>query len=484
MNYLNVSKKASYSDLLFPQCQEVAEAKYPYDYLTERHLQVIWIEQKYFKNLKTSQGFPIEIISPGIWNAEAGPDFLKAHLKIGSLELKGDVEIHLSQEGWTQHHHHVDPRYNRVIFHLLLWKPKLEKQVVTQEGKTIIQAYLEEFFTISHQRILQLIDLDLYPYKKFVGSGKCAQTLFRSLENDKIDQFFASAADWRLIQKRKALQGRIESEDLLFPAGIAIALGFKHNSDAFFELFMKLSKMRNKNEQELLALAMGICGFFVEKFQVKWNSSPLYCQFKKLFEILNAPYFIPLILHQVRPLNHPLRRLVYLCKLLADSEMMNVYPSLINHWEISWQKFNITQQWALLRQQLQNLIPSYSDLYWNHHYNFELETRKEILPLIGESLKTEILVNIFFPLLYEKIVHGNNKQEIDTFHCFYASIPGAKNSKTRYLNHRFFGDTPKGTILTKAKMEQGAYQLHSDFCNHYETSCEGCPFVERYKSFF
>src|ERR1700733_3251385 len=79
---------------------ELAETQYPYLHITERHLQVMWLEQKYFRGLATPEGFPIEVISPGIWNSEAGPDFLKAHLRIGPDEVKGDVELHLSDEGW------------------------------------------------------------------------------------------------------------------------------------------------------------------------------------------------------------------------------------------------------------------------------------------------------------------------------------------------------------------------------------------------
>ena len=41
------------------QTYQVAETKFPYLYWTERHLQVMWWERKYFKNLKTSENLPI-----------------------------------------------------------------------------------------------------------------------------------------------------------------------------------------------------------------------------------------------------------------------------------------------------------------------------------------------------------------------------------------------------------------------------------------
>src|SRR5437868_5565612 len=114
----------TYKSLLSTIPIYVEEKANGYHFFTERHLQAVWLEQKYFKNLRAVSGEEIRVISPGIWNAEAGPDFLKAHLRIGNCDYKGDIEIHLAESGWYQHRHHEDPRYNNVVFHLSLWKPK------------------------------------------------------------------------------------------------------------------------------------------------------------------------------------------------------------------------------------------------------------------------------------------------------------------------------------------------------------------------
>ena len=50
------------------------------------------------------------MVVTGIWNASAGPDFLHAHIRMGNREFRGDVEVHLEQEGWKQHGHDGDPR--------------------------------------------------------------------------------------------------------------------------------------------------------------------------------------------------------------------------------------------------------------------------------------------------------------------------------------------------------------------------------------
>lgn len=470
----------SYRRLLDTFPTQLADTKYPYTCITERHLQAIWLEQKYFKDLKTSDGQTIQIISPGIWNAEAGPDFLKAHLRIGEHEFKGDIEIHLSDDGWYQHHHHEDPRYDHVIFHLSLRKPSNSKDLFTYNGRSLIKSYLEPALTISQARILRLIDLELYPYKKFLGSGDCAHSLFKDLSNDTTEALFKSAAEWRLVQKKENLQARTEDPQLQMATGMAAALGYKHNTEAFFELYIQMLKFADLSEDEVIGIGLGICGFYSERYQKKWMHSEKFQSYFHHFQTHSHVVFgsVDLVLHQIRPLNHPIRRLVYLVKLLKDENLEDLENQLILHWSELWKK----NKWRALRKTLMDLIPNYEDAYWNSHFNFEQFSRIEHLPLIGEDLKTEMLVNTCLPILYEHVTTKGDLVEIGAFESLYDSFPAMGHSKTKYLTHRFFGDSEKGKVLSRVMKEQGAFQLHKDFCQHYEASCVGCPFVERFHS--
>lgn len=475
----------SYSRLLpvLPSGEgEVAETKYPYLHVTERHLQVMWLEQKYFKNLVTEEGLSIEVISPGIWNSEAGPDFLKAHVRIGSQDVKGDVELHLSEDGWTRHGHHLDPRYQGVVLHLSLWTPKVMRKLLTVNGKRIYQSVFEGHLTISINHILKLIDLDLYPYRKCAGTGKCAGALFRSEEKARVMAFFQSAADWRLFQKREYLAAKVEDPRCMMGAGIAMALGYKENAEPFFELFIRLLKYRRFSEEEIFALSLGMCGFFEEKFQKKWKESEKYRHLFKKFEDLSMPYSIKLSFGRIRPLNHPIRRLVYLSKLMRDNRLTELEEMMGAAWKESWHTIGQKRGWKELKQRLLDLIPVFEDSFWNSHFTFIDEAREEFLPLIGQNLMIEILINTFLPLLQKSIFERANEEEIHAFHDFYRSLPALKSKKMLYLSNRFFGNSPKGEMLKKADCLQGAIQLHRDFCTRFETSCEGCDFVEKYVS--
>lgn len=469
-----------YTQLLEKPCGSIAEAKTPYLLFTERHLQALWLEQKYVKTFETEDGKQLEVISPGIWNQEAGPDFLKAHLRLGGQNVIGDVELHLASEDWLHHKHHLDERYNHVVLHVFLWQPRSYKAAVTLKGHTLPALCLEKYLTVPLARLLHLIDLDLYPYRKFVGSGRCGKTLFRKIPEEKIIDLFEAAADWRLMQKRRFLMARAEDPEQAFSAGMAMVFGYKHNADTFLTLFLTLHSQRALGEDLLLALAMGACGFFDGDYAVKWKDSDRYGYLRALYMMRHVmgQTLKPcsLVNLSTRPLNHPIRRLACLVKFIVDPRQGHFFHILRRLWSAHWQ----LRTWRELKIALLAALPSYGDEYWNSHYSFEPGSAKQPLTLIGAPTKEAMLVNAFFPLLRGELAEYAAPEEVHAFKEFYHSLKASYASKTRYLQHRFFGDTVKGELLKRADLEQGAYQVHRDFCIHFEASCEGCPFVERY----
>ena len=66
-----------------------------------------------------TDGKPIEILSVGRHNTDAGPDFADVHLRIGGQEWFGNVEIHLTSSDWYKHRHHLDKAYDSVVLHVV-----------------------------------------------------------------------------------------------------------------------------------------------------------------------------------------------------------------------------------------------------------------------------------------------------------------------------------------------------------------------------
>jgi hypothetical protein len=452
----------------------------------ERHLQVLWLEQSYFKHLKTRTGQALEVISPGIWNAESGPDFLKAHIRIGAQEFKGDIELHLSEEGWEQHGHHMDPRYQQVILHLALWTPKHPKVLRKADGSELVCGYLEDALTMPLGKLVQLIDLDLYPYRKFVGSGRCAHAVFEQMPTAQMHALFTSAAVWRLEQKQRFLQARCLDLNEQLLAGFAMALGYKANAQAFLEIFLGLRSQQKMSRDACFAWVLGTAGFFSARYVEKWEGSTRYDSLRREWESGNpqSSQRVSIVVDKQRPFNHPVRRLAALAWLTQDDTQKGLFEACHQQWKNTWELCQRTQRWRPLMRSLLERLPAYEDAYWGSHYLFEQTGKGAQLPLVGSDLKQKVILNAFLPLLYTQILGGQIDGERQAFLAFYRSLAASESGKLRYLTHRFFGDAPKGQWLKFALFEQGVFQVHRDFCMHYEASCEGCPFVDRVKQEF
>lgn len=471
-----------YPQLARPSCDNVQESQAPYLALTERHLQIVWLEQKLLKNLLTSQGERIEVISPGIWNMEAGPDFLHAHLRIGEREYRGDIEIHLFEAGWYQHGHHSDANYNQVILHISYGRPSQPRSIYKENGQSVDACYLNESLAVSADELITLIDFDFYPGKIFPTQGRCANQVFQRLPETQIKQLFQSAAYWRLEKKLNYLQLICPSRPLQFASGIAMALGYKHNAKAFLELFLYLMNYRDSPYQELLAIALGCCGFLEEGRKESWESSIDYQHLRSLWwgKKDQMTHQAHLKLDHIRPLHHPVRRLAYLAHLLQDPNLEQLWFLTLQIWEKAINDSSLS--FKKLKERLLSVFPAYHNDYWESHYTFEAHVQKKKLPFLGNDLKMHILLNTLLPLLYAEVKDSTHIQKWEKFQQFYLSLETTSTSKSRYLHQRFFGNEKNEQFFNQAQIVQGAYQLHQDFCLHYEASCQGCPFVERYQA--
>ncbi len=89
--------------------------------MREDFLHYVWQHQYFDKaDLRTTAGEEIQVLRPGQRNADAGPDFLNARLRLGEVEWSGAVEIHLRASDWHRHAHQLDKKYDQVILHVVL----------------------------------------------------------------------------------------------------------------------------------------------------------------------------------------------------------------------------------------------------------------------------------------------------------------------------------------------------------------------------
>jgi hypothetical protein len=96
--------------------------------------QVFGLEQCLPGEWRTRSGRKLRIKSPGIWNRGAGPDFREAVIEVDGELRVGDVEVHLYREDWWRHGHHLDPGFNKVILHAVLFAGGMEREVRNEAG--------------------------------------------------------------------------------------------------------------------------------------------------------------------------------------------------------------------------------------------------------------------------------------------------------------------------------------------------------------
>ena len=92
----------------------------------EKLLQKIWSRGEFDRaKARTTDGRSVQILQPGKWNLLGGPDFRGARLRwADGPVVTGEVELHLSAEGWEQHGHAQDRAYSGVVLHVVLFPPE------------------------------------------------------------------------------------------------------------------------------------------------------------------------------------------------------------------------------------------------------------------------------------------------------------------------------------------------------------------------
>lgn len=126
----------------------------------ERLLQRIWARGDFdARELRLRDGRAVRLRRRGRWNRLAGPDFFDAEIEVGEGAARevwrGAVEVHLRAADWDAHGHAVDPAYDGVVLHVVLF-PSMRDWTAGAGGRRIpilellprlerdLEAYAEE----------------------------------------------------------------------------------------------------------------------------------------------------------------------------------------------------------------------------------------------------------------------------------------------------------------------------------------------------
>jgi hypothetical protein len=383
--------------------------------VSEKLVQAIWHDQLFdFKNLETREGFSIEVLNPGRWNREGGPDFLGARLLIGGKTVVGDVEIHLHSTGWDEHRHSNNPVYNGVILDVCLWDLGTSA-LQRQDKEKIPQLILYPFLQCPLDELAESLDPDRYPFSPTRIPSRFSP--LTKLSKQEISSYIESAGLFRFQQKTSRFVENItlHGEEQSLYMFLSEALGYKHNKLSFRQIaiaqpILKLRKISNLDS--------------------------------KIDRLLEESQKQRLRVSQVRPANHPYRRLACLAILTEQ------FPKLGD-----WAR-ELAKNPKLLRQP-----PALKHPFWSWRYHPVGKRLPKPVALLGQSRWNEIVTNVILPFCAADAQlrqdSASTKQIIER----WVQLPATQsNLASRQMEYDLGIQPPK-----KMLQQQGLIQVYQDF---------------------
>ncbi len=294
----------------------------------ERLLQAIWFHQRLCRDrLTTQDGRLLQVLHPGFWNREAGPDFRDAVLQFeGEAPRTGDVEVDLNSSHWTAHRHHVNPNFKQVALHVV-WEASPETQLATLA--------LPPFLDAPVGQLALWLASDAALVSPQALPGKCCAPL-RDLSAEQQKELLHQAALVRLQSKAAQYQARTRQagQEQALWEGLFRALGYKHNAwpmQRLAELRPRLHPFGSKLEPLVLqARLLGVGGLLPNDLPKNAVGSGPY--WRELWDCwwrerdAFADCVLPRSLWHfggLRPANHPQRRLALAAHWLAAGDLVS-----------------------------------------------------------------------------------------------------------------------------------------------------------------
>lgn len=423
----------------------------------EKFLYHIWDQQHLIEPLHTISGKKVKICFAGHWNRGKGPDFKNALIEIDGMSLQGDVEIHYSSYDWIAHGHYDDANYNSVVLHVV-YEHKIKSAYTIKENGDLSEVLvIKDLLSDEIQKLL--ID---YPQDQFNEKEKYCEVF--SIQSEWIPEILYQHGKKRFDRKIKRYQAELSfcSFDQLLYQGIFESLGYSNNKFPFYQLaqqipYVKLQNMilSGYNKTDILSLLLH-CSDLINYMpsQIKTDlTSDLNTSF------VSHNYELPDVefewnLFRIRPVNHPVMRLIQILDLIYDS----VQSGLINHILkiFSFEKENLSISGFRRRAQL----------------FISKQAFGSIDSKMGAGRIDLILVNVIIPIitLYAKKMEYTDLED----YCYFLlkEFPGLSENTISNTMRKYMTDDIDQRVNMKAIYQQGLIQIYQNYCiNHL---CEMC----------
>lgn len=402
--------------------------------------------------LKTTLGKSVEVIDPGLPNANAGPDFFNAKLKIDGMMWVGNVEVHLRASDWNLHGHQHDPLYANVILHVVEVD---DAEIVRADGEKIPQLVLACPPGVKER----------YNELKHTESFPPCYAVLPSLSRLTIHSWYSALQVERFQQKAEAILKRLhrldENWEDTFMVTLARNYGFGLNGDAFEQWASRLNfSAVNKHRDNLFQVEAFFFGQAGLLNDVPADADEYYSALRKEYQYLKQKFTLPEPVEvsswrmlRLRPGNFPHIRIAQLASLYHRTE--SLFSQIIE---------------ADSMERIKSLLSAQPSAYWKEHYVFNKKSVSAEKKVSDSSLNL-MLINTAIPLLYAYGMHRGNEGLCERATSFLDSLKAENNYIIRMWANA-------GLEVRCAADSQALIQLKKEYCD--KKDCLRCRFGFEY----
>lgn len=454
------------------QAREHGDEPYGFQY-SERHLQCVWFDAAHRPPvLHTLAGEAVEVVSPGRWNMEAGPDFLDAVLLIGTerRRIAGDIEIHVSPCDWQHHEHRRDVRYSRVVAHVSFFRGASQSLHLPAGA---VEISLEDDLRANRGFSFESLDTSAYPYSEKRTPTPCGKAL-ADRNPDCAVLLLETAGERRLELKAERIRRLVDlygEENVLYEE-VMCALGYKHNRAAFRTLasrvpFDGLRRECAGDAEKAFGLLAGVAGLLPSRVPAGWDRTTreyVRSVWDHWWKV--QPAWAHLVMKAgewslagVRPQNHPLRRIVAASALFGGPRPF----------QDLFKRLDCVEPGRLTGMMLNVLTELPAGSYWERRLGFSGPGSGRKIALVGAERAAAIACNVVVPFMAATGRLKNGSGGI------LDHLPAAHHDGVvRRTASALFGRDHNPALYRTGLRQQGLLQICHDFCENDRSACKDC----------
>ncbi len=396
-------------------------------------------------DLRTTDGKSIEIQSFGIYNRNAGPDFLNGKIKIGDTIWAGHIEMHLRSSDWRRHKHGADARYNNVILHVVFLE---DERIKLQDGTLLPCLTLDNRIDPALVKRYE----GLINNRTWIPCQAHIDTVSKIVKTSTIQRMMAERMEEKALVLKQELDELEGDLSMLIYRQLAWGLGLSVNGDAMRQLVTSLPyKIIQRHRDDLFqveALLFGQAGMLEEPGEDEYRVS-----LRREYKILSRKFSLrPMPSTQwkylrLRPAAFPTIRIAQLAQILHR-------VSRLDDVLLSGSKVGILKA-----------LDVKAEGYWKYQYTWGTPSTPRAKSL-GRAKRDIILINVVAPLLWLIGIRKDQRAMKDKALSILEGIGSEKNSiiaRWRQLGYE----------AENAAESQGLLQLKKTKCD--QQRCLECP---------